>query len=209
MTLREKLTSLDEQLSYALFKRVPKTKRWRNILKLFEYSCHGLVFFVITIIAIYLFPANQKMLSHLFAGLCIDVFYVALTKAFARRRRPSYALQTDSFMMILSDKHSFPSGHATRAVFVACFVSGQMNSQLLSILVTLWSASVCLSRVMLGRHYLFDVAVGCVLALVHYWLQFGPLSFINQLSEWIVLTALAARLGSPNDTDDAVIFGDE
>ena len=61
---------------------------------------------------------------------------------------------------------SFPSGHATRAVLLSascCLLSGLPG--LLVVPATAWAAAVCVSRVLLGRHHLLDVAAGAGLGL--------------------------------------------
>lgn len=61
----------------------------------------------------------QNILS-LNPGLIYDVMLVAFIKAFTRRNRP-VGNQSDMFMARGPDKFSFPSGHASRAVWVALF----------------------------------------------------------------------------------------
>ena len=47
---------LDEQLSYKLFRSVPKTKKWKSILKALEFSAHGIGWLTVTLILTYLNP---------------------------------------------------------------------------------------------------------------------------------------------------------
>ncbi len=72
----------------------------------------------------------------------------------------------DMFATISVDKFSFPSGHATRAVSIAAFFTYLYP---LHFVVTppllVWSASVCASRVLLGRHHVLDVAGGIAIGL--------------------------------------------
>ena len=102
----QKLAELDQQTSYLLFKYVPKTKRWRSALKGFEYSCHGLIWIFGLTALVFTFPEYVGFV-YLLGGLLIDVFYVAIVKALARRRRPSYSNQQDQMFMVLSDKFRY------------------------------------------------------------------------------------------------------
>lgn len=88
-----------------------------------------------------------------------------MLKSYTRRQRP-VANSDDKLGQIGPDKFSFPSGHASRACFVAFFfihlfpVSVLYYPPLLA-----WATCVCISRVLLNRHYLFDVLGGVVLGL--------------------------------------------
>lgn len=101
--LVDQLKQFDEKISYKCFRAVPKTKKWKSILKSLEFSCHGVGWLAVTLILIYSNP-EFKPYAYLLGGLLLDIVYVALIKAWARRRRPTYAKQDDQ-LMILSDKH--------------------------------------------------------------------------------------------------------
>jgi len=78
-----------------------------------------------------------------------------------RRRRP---LQRSGFYSRTYDRHSFPSGHATRMGTVAAFMPALFPKWgWLALFVVLW---VGWSRVALGIHYLLDVAVGFTVGLI-------------------------------------------
>ena len=101
-------------------------------------------------------------------------------KAFTRRRRPGYN-QGKMFVTTGPDKFSFPSGHATRAVALALFF-GMAHPPIHSVLAlpafAAWAAAVCLSRVLLGRHHILDVAGGIAIGFAEYMiaasLAIGP-----------------------------------
>lgn len=69
------------------------------------------------------------------------------------------------------DVFSFPSGHASRAVYVSYFF---INLFTLSIFYTpfvlIWSISICISRLLLNRHHILDVIGGVALGLFEGWL---------------------------------------
>jgi presqualene diphosphate phosphatase len=98
-------------------------------------------------------------------ALLLDIVFVAVIKATTRRRRPADSAE-GGMMMLGPDKFSFPSGHASRAVFLACFfihlwpVSVFFFAPLVA-----WATAVCISRVLLRRHHVLDVLAGVLLGL--------------------------------------------
>lgn len=100
-----------------------------------------------------------------FAGLLLDIIIIAIIKAYVRRRRP-VANTDDALGQIGPDKFSFPSGHASRAVFVAYFFINLYPAPWIFVPPLLaWASAVCLSRVLMCRHHLLDVAAGVLLGL--------------------------------------------
>jgi undecaprenyl-diphosphatase len=61
-----------------------------------------------------------------------------------------------------TDPHSFPSGHAARAVMLATIMLG-LGPIWLGILLVIWAILVVLARVLMGVHYLSDVLAGALL----------------------------------------------
>ncbi|RWS28799.1 presqualene diphosphate phosphatase-like protein [Leptotrombidium deliense] len=192
----EAFKQLDTNISYSIFSVYPKTNNFRLLLKSLEWSCHGVPFFAVTIIALYLWP-NSEFIAQLLVGLFLDITYIALIKAYARRQRPSYAQQDDQ-MVIAMDKHSFPSGHASRAIYVALLFNSQ---SFLSFLIWIWAISVCSSRVFLGRHFITDVFGGIILGYFEFWFQFGIGSGIANSLIWVITTVLGLQFSNTNDFD--------
>lgn len=64
-----------------------------------------------------------------------------------------------------TDPHSFPSGHAARAVLLALLMTA-WGPAWAAPLALLWAPLVALARVALGVHYLSDVIAGGLLGLV-------------------------------------------
>lgn len=60
------------------------------------------------------------------------------------------------------DPHSFPSGHATRAVLLAVVAVG-LGPAWFGLLLAIWAPLVCVARVATGVHFLSDVVVGAVI----------------------------------------------
>lgn len=63
------------------------------------------------------------------------------------------------------DPHSFPSGHATRAVLLAVLAIG-LGPAWFAWTMAVWAPLVCLSRVLTGLHYLSDILGGMLLGLL-------------------------------------------
>lgn len=70
-----------------------------------------------------------------------------------------------------TDPHSFPSGHATRALMLATLAVGFGPAWLAAILVV-WAPLVGLARVAMGVHYLSDVIVGALLGIIMGWANY-------------------------------------
>ena len=190
----------DEKVSYQIFKTVPKNARTKSILKSLEWSCNGILWLAGTLILVYLYPKVESI-KELMAGLIVDIVYVAVIKAYARRRRPNYAAQDDQFGVISVDKHSFPSGHATRAVYVAYFLSS--THPILSFVAWIWSFSVVLSRVLLGRHHVSDIIAGVLVGSANYFLQFVLGLPIYSFFVWFMSSGLLAQFSNSQDFTDA------
>lgn len=157
----------------------------------------GIPWFAAVLSLLYLF-SESEVFPPLLVGLIFDITYVALIKAFSRRRRPDYAQQDDQFGVVLADKHSFPSGHASRAIYVAVFFN---NYSILSFLVWIWASAVCCSRVLLGRHHIADVIAGVVLGFLNYLLQFTVGLPLNNGLIWLVSSALGVSFSNKQDND--------
>jgi len=63
------------------------------------------------------------------------------------------------------DPHSFPSGHATRAILLAVMAVG-LGPPWFALLMFVWAPLVCVARVATGVHYLSDVAAGALIGLL-------------------------------------------
>lgn len=64
-----------------------------------------------------------------------------------------------------TDPHSFPSGHAARALMLAV-VGGAFGPTWLALGLWIWAPLVALARAAMGVHYLSDVVAGAVLGLM-------------------------------------------
>jgi undecaprenyl-diphosphatase len=79
-----------------------------------------------------------------------------------RRRRPEGEWGA---LYRTTDPHSFPSGHAARAMLIAVLAIG-LGPGWLALILCIWMPLVSLARVAMGVHYLSDVAAGAVLGAI-------------------------------------------
>jgi undecaprenyl-diphosphatase len=96
--------------------------------------------------------------------ICIAVLAVSVLaiKLLVRRRRPPGEWGA---IYRNTDPHSFPSGHAARAVLLAILLTA-WGPAWAAPLALLWAPLVALARVALGVHYLSDILAGGLLGLL-------------------------------------------
>lgn len=110
----------------------------------------------------------------LFLGvsILITAVIVVAIKFNVRRRRPEGEWGA---IYRQTDPHSFPSGHAARAMLLAVLAVG-IGPGWFGVLLAAWAPLVVLARVAMGVHYLSDVLAGALFgACIGYaMLQFYP-----------------------------------
>lgn len=92
----------------------------------------------------------------LLVSILVTAVLVLLIKFTVRRRRPEGEWGS---VYRNTDPHSFPSGHAVRAVMLAVAAWG-IAPWPFALALTLWAPLVVLARVAMGVHYLSDVVAG-------------------------------------------------
>jgi undecaprenyl-diphosphatase len=95
-------------------------------------------------------------------GVAITAVVVLATKFLVRRKRPEGDW---GGIYRNTDPHSFPSGHAARAVMLAMLAIA-LGPTWLAVILVLWAPFVSLARVAMGLHYLSDVLAGIVFGIV-------------------------------------------
>ncbi len=98
----------------------------------------------------------------LIVAILLTALVVFVFKLVVRRKRPEG--EWGKFYRS-TDPHSFPSGHAVRAVMLAVVMLG-LGPLLPGLLLLTWAPLVGLARVAMGVHYLSDVLAGMLLGLV-------------------------------------------
>jgi undecaprenyl-diphosphatase len=98
----------------------------------------------------------------LLVGILITAVVVMAIKFTVRRRRPEGEW---GGVYRSTDPHSFPSGHAARAMMLAVMAVG-LGPTWFGALLMVWAPLVLLARVAMGLHYLSDVLVGAMLGIL-------------------------------------------
>lgn len=95
-------------------------------------------------------------------GILVTAVLVMLIKFSVRRRRP---VGEWGKIYRNTDPHSFPSGHAARAILLAVMAVG-LGPGWFALLLWFWAPLVVLARVAMGLHYFSDVLAGAGLGFV-------------------------------------------
>ena len=95
-------------------------------------------------------------------GILITAALVMLIKFTVRRQRP---VGEWGKIYRNTDPHSFPSGHAARAIMLAVMAIG-LGPAWFGTLLWVWAPLVVLARVAMGLHFFSDVLVGALMGLV-------------------------------------------
>lgn len=206
--MKETIDKIDKAVSHGVFSRAQKfMPKIKSTLIGLEWSCNGLIWLSVTILLILFDKDPLAMAPKLLIGLIVDIMYVATIKASARRRRPTYAYQRDQLIVASVDKHSFPSGHCSRSTYVALIFSLYFHQSFISLLVTLWTISVCVSRVLLGRHHILDCVAGALLGWFNYFIQFNSPIPVNYIGMFFIKSLFGLKgSNDPNDIDGVDAF---
>ena len=95
-------------------------------------------------------------------AVVVLAFFVLGIKFLVRRRRPEGEWGA---IYRNTDPHSFPSGHAARAMLLTVMAVG-LGPWWFAALLVAWVPFVSLSRVNTGLHYLSDVLAGALLGFI-------------------------------------------
>jgi undecaprenyl-diphosphatase len=104
----------------------------------------------------------HKKVGLLIVGILVTATVILAVKFSVRRHRPPGDWGQ---VYRVTDPHSFPSGHAARAVMLVVVIAVIGNPVLAGVLF-LWALGVSLARVVLGVHYLADVSAGAIAGVV-------------------------------------------
>ncbi|KAH9496918.1 Phospholipid phosphatase 6 [Bulinus truncatus] len=174
LSLWDSFLLLDQQYSAQLAVCATKESSMasmRPFMKLLEISCHGIPWVLGALVLFFCShkPSDIEIAFNMLFALIFDLLIVGTLKMVFQRSRPSHNVM-DMFIAPSVDKFSFPSGHTTRAVIMGLFLCFNMFTNRLLIFVTcVWALSVSVSRVLLGRHHIFDVLCGIFIGLLSYY----------------------------------------
>ncbi|XP_011404296.1 PREDICTED: phospholipid phosphatase 6-like [Amphimedon queenslandica] len=176
-SLLEGLLSLDAYLTRRLALCASSNsslhqKILRYLCYALELSGHGVPWFSLCgLLAILYIPTGSHVLFsylvHLLFLLVADIIVVAPIKLYFQRPRPSFNKGSIPLSISSVDQYAFPSGHTSRCVALAalfCYMSPFIR--LWSGLTILWAVSVSFSRIVIGRHHIFDVIAGAMAGVV-------------------------------------------
>lgn len=155
------ILKIDHELSQKL--RLPEDAKFLRFIAIFLAHSGDSWFWLAGLLLVWLLRRDEwhSVAAFLAAGILILAALVLAIKFLVRRQRPEGdwgAIYRNT------DPHSFPSGHAARAVLLAGLCWG-MGIQPLAWLLTIWVPLVSLARVSMSVHYLVDVIAGWLLGL--------------------------------------------
>lgn len=163
------LQALDARWSNALFRAGSGVPRpvWRAL----EWGGDGFFWLAVALaqlLAPASSPARRAVWANFVVAWAVDLVLVGTVKGAVRRRRPVYNMSTDHVVVVAVDAYSFPSGHSSRASFVALFAAVCVGGvrPALAAAAAAWALCTALSRALMGRHYLLDVLAGLALGIV-------------------------------------------
>ena len=157
-----KLLEADSHLSSQL--RLPEnSKVIRAVAAFFAHSGDSW-FWLAGLFIVWLIDHGQlhTMSAFLAASILVSAGIVLAVKFSVRRSRPAGEWGA---IYRNTDPHSFPSGHAARAVLLAV-ICWALGLQPLAWILVIWAPLVSIARVMMGVHYLIDVIAGWLLGLI-------------------------------------------
>jgi undecaprenyl-diphosphatase len=141
----------------------PRTSHWFRPAAFLAHSADSWFWlaglFIIWLLTCGDWHVRSALLAAAIFGLAVLVMLIKFT---VRRRRPEGEW---GGIYRSKDPHSFPSGHAARAVLIAVTCWG-IGPIWLAIATTIWAPFVILARVSTGVHFLVDVLAGALLGLV-------------------------------------------
>lgn len=157
----QKILDLDSRLSRQL--QVAERPGWlRSLAALLAHSGDSWFWLVALGLVWWLGSPFWRDLAVVMAlGILLTALVVMAIKFTVRRRRPEGEWGN---IYRSTDPHSFPSGHAARAMMLAVLAIG-LGPAWFGAVLLVWALSVSLARVAMGVHYLSDVLAGMFFGL--------------------------------------------
>ena len=167
MSSLKKLLQWDEKFSREMILD-EKHRLPRLFLQFISHSCDSW-YWLVGLVLVWAFSKGQTRQMALFLafGLGLLAVFVLGVKFLVRRARPEGEWGQ---IYRSTDPHSFPSGHAARAMAIAVISLSLELAWWIVLLLFLWAVLVGLSRILLSLHYFSDVVVGWLIGLLSGWL---------------------------------------
>lgn len=135
---------------------------WRSLAVVFAHSGDSW-FWLLALLIVWLgIPARRDQVVFMGLSILITALVVFTIKLIVRRKRPEGEWGT---IYRKTDPHSFPSGHAARALMLAVVSTG-FGPNWFSGTLLIWAPLVTLARVAMGVHFLSDVIAGALLGII-------------------------------------------
>ena len=163
--LMKKILALEERITKK-FRLKPENKAAYSIASLLAHSGDSwwwlLGLFLVWLTTFFFSPRWHYIAGVLAFSLLIEAALVLRLKFFIKRRRPEGEWGA---VYRNTDPHSFPSGHAARAVLIAV-MSWAIAPLWFGIATLIWAPLACAGRVLMGVHYFSDVLAGMVIGFI-------------------------------------------
>lgn len=157
----ERMARWDLQLCLRL-NRVCYRLTWRVLFRCVSMLGDGIAWYALMALLLlrYRNDAVIPVLHMIVVGIICTIGY-KLLKAHTSRPRPYQVHQSIQHFTAPLDRFSFPSGHTLHAVAFSLVAAGYYPE--FTAVLTVFSALVAASRVVLGLHYPSDVVAGAVI----------------------------------------------
>jgi membrane-associated phospholipid phosphatase len=157
----QKLLKLDAQITQWVHLASPASRLWKLAVILAHSGDSWLWAIGVGVVWVFGNPFWHRYAAILEISIVIQALFVFGLKQIIRRQRPNGEW---GGIYRQFDPHSFPSGHATRALLLVVMAIS-MGPAWFGLLIGIWAPLVCLSRVMTGVHYISDILGGMLLGL--------------------------------------------
>lgn len=162
MKLIKRIQKLDEEISARLV--LPEqNSAAHKLAALAGHSCDSW-YWLIALTLVWFFTHGAVRKTAILWGLALALLAVIVLGIKFLLRRPRPEGEWGSIYRA-TDPHSFPSGHAARALMLV-ILSLQFGSALITILLLIWAVYVSYSRVALRLHYFSDIVAGGLIGVL-------------------------------------------
>ncbi len=156
-----------EQFYNSFLNKIHSNNLLKTIIVFISKYLPYISFLLYPCILLYLFfTHNSLLLSTLLRPLSAFIF-VTIIRKIINRKRPYESMNIQPLIQHKSGE-SLPSRHALSAMIIA-FVCIDINIYL-GIMMFVLAVIICLSRIIAGVHYISDVIVAIIIAVIFYLL---------------------------------------
>lgn len=156
MSLLDQIQKVDEEISARLVLQ-KEFGLTHKLMALIGHSCDSW-YWLLGLALVWAFTRGPIRTTAILWGLALASLAVIVLGIKFLLRRPRPEGEWGSIYRV-TDPHSFPSGHAARAMTIA-FMALQFQNPLWFIGLFIWAIMVGFSRVALRLHYFSDILVG-------------------------------------------------